>query len=112
MQMKKQFYLSKSRNLLLFLFALIVGSGSAWADTLTENFDEVTLVDASGNAVSSYSYGAGLSNGWKMSAANAIYSYKSSTYYGLYSGGNTGNALWADYSNSNTVSVIIYASSG
>jgi len=30
--MKKQFYLSKSRNLLLFLFALIVGRGSAWAD--------------------------------------------------------------------------------
>ena len=35
--MKKQFYLSKSRNLLLFLFALIVGSGSAWADNLTIN---------------------------------------------------------------------------
>ena len=106
--MKKQFYLSRSRFLLLTLFALLTGGASpVWADTLTENFDEVTLVDASGNAVSSYSYGAGLSNGWKMSAANAIYSYKSSTYYGLASGGNTGNALWADYSNSNTVSVII-----
>ena len=30
--MEKQSYLSKSRYLLLFLFALIVGSGSAWAD--------------------------------------------------------------------------------
>ena len=33
--MEKQSYLSKSRYLLLFLFALIVGSGSAWADELT-----------------------------------------------------------------------------
>lgn len=33
--MKKQSYLTKSRYLLLFLFALIVGSGSAWADELT-----------------------------------------------------------------------------
>ena len=30
--MEKQSYLTKSRYLLLFLFALIVGSGSAWAD--------------------------------------------------------------------------------
>ena len=30
--MKKQSYLTKSRYLLLFLFALIVGTGSAWAD--------------------------------------------------------------------------------
>lgn len=30
--MKKQSYLAKSRYLLLFLFALIVGTGSAWAD--------------------------------------------------------------------------------
>ena len=30
--MEKQSYLSKSRYLLLFLFALIVGSGTAWAD--------------------------------------------------------------------------------
>ncbi len=37
--MEKQSYLSKSRYLLLFLFALIVGSGTAWGDTLTENFD-------------------------------------------------------------------------
>lgn len=32
--MEKQSYLSKSRYLLLFLFALIVGSGSAWSDTI------------------------------------------------------------------------------
>ncbi len=38
--MEKQSYLSKSRYLLLFLFALIVGNGSAWGDTLTENFNE------------------------------------------------------------------------
>lgn len=32
--MKKQSYLTKSRYLLLFLFALIVGTGSAWADAI------------------------------------------------------------------------------
>lgn len=33
--MEKQSHLTKSRYLLLFLFALIVGTGSAWADELT-----------------------------------------------------------------------------
>ena len=37
--MEKQSYLSKSRYLLLFLFALIVGSGSAWADAYTTGFE-------------------------------------------------------------------------
>ena len=37
--MKKQSYLAKSRYLLLFLFALIVGRGSAWADAYTTGFE-------------------------------------------------------------------------
>ena len=52
--MEKQSYLSKSRYLLLFLFALIVGSGSAWADDLTIYND----ADYSYEYVPFYGYGA------------------------------------------------------
>lgn len=55
--MEKQSYLSKSRYLLLFLFALIVGSGSAWADELIENFNSLTVS------------GTTLSNGWFVQGA-------------------------------------------
>ena len=47
--MEKQSYLSKSRYLLLFLFALIVGSGSAWADgkslPYSYGFEDYPFVD-------------------------------------------------------------------
>ncbi len=48
--MEKQSYLSKSRYLLLFLFALIVGSGSAWA-TKTDNGNGTFTEDFAGSAI-------------------------------------------------------------
>ena len=97
--MKKQFYLSKSRNLLLFLFALIVGTGSAWADTLTETFDDVTVT-------SRYL----LSNGWLMNHNNGNYQGFGGSYdYQIKSGnydGETGNSLSCDYSDNNEYVVI------
>ena len=68
--MEKQSYLSKSRYLLLFLFALIVGSGSALGAEITEDFSTVTVTDATT-----------LSNGWK---AVATQSYG----YAKFSGGD------------------------
>ena len=64
--MKKDFlFLKKSRWLLFMLFALL-GVSPAWADTLTEGFEDVFAVDADGNAVTGWNYGYGLSNGWKV----------------------------------------------
>jgi len=97
--MEKQSYLSKSRYLLLFLFALIVGTGSAWADTLTETFDDVTVT-------SRYL----LSNGWLMKHNNGSYQGFGGSYdYQIKSGnydGETGSSLFCDYSDNNEYVVI------
>ena len=104
--MEKQSYLSKSRYLLLFLFALIVGTGSAWADTLTEDFNSVTL---SGTPVSTYYYSE-LSNGWKIAGGGYITAYDAYSNYTLgstYKRGDSGNAIYANYGSSNSSYVII-----
>lgn len=91
--------LKKSRLLLLTAFALITGSGSAWAETLTETFDAVTVT-------SRYL----LSNGWVMVHNNGNYQGFGGSYdYQIKSGnydGELGNSLYCSYSNENEYVVI------
>lgn len=102
--MEKQSYLSKSRYLLLFLFALIVGSGSAWADTLTEDFESTTV---SGDAVSSYVYNE-LSNGWKCIGDGTVSIYNGWAVYGLTSDyARSGKGLWSNSSSASTSYIVI-----
>lgn len=102
--MEKQSYLSKSRYLLLFLFALIVGTGSAWADTLTETFDDVTV---SGDPVSSYVYNE-LSNGWKCIGDGTVSIYNGWAVYGLTSDyARSGKGLWSNSSSASTSYIVI-----
>ena len=83
--MEKQSYLSKSRYLLLFLFALIVGSGSAWADDpVTENFATNALPDgwSINNTISNSSYKAiSLSSYAKKSGSYSLYANEGSATY-------------------------------
>lgn len=97
----------KSKFLLFTLLAILFGGVSpAWADELTENFDDL-VVWIDGSPAGS-NFGNGLSNGWIMSAANSIYSSKDAAPYGLTTGGVDGTkALWADYGSTNTNSIII-----
>ena len=102
--MKKQSYLSKSRYLLLFLFALIVGTGSAWADTLTEDFESTTV---SGDPVSSYVYNE-LSNGWKCIGDGTVSIYNGWAVYGLTSDyARSGKGLWSNSSSASTSYIVI-----
>ena len=76
----KNNYLSKSRYLLLFLFALIVGSGSAWADgkTLpyTFGFEDATEM-ANWTPVSCKDYGGNYGTGRYLgNANNGSYSFR------------------------------------
>ena len=94
---------------LLFVFLLtLVGGTRAFADTLTENFDNITRLDKDGNEITSqWSYGYSLSNGWFVSpAANAISASKTMNY-GIAAGGYEGNAIWAGYGSSNSYYMVI-----
>lgn len=88
--------------------ALLTVAGTAKADTLSENFDDVTRLDANGNELTSqWSYGYSLSNGWFVSpSANAISASKTMNY-GIAAGGHEGNALWAGYGSSNSYYMVI-----
>ena len=90
----------------LFASLFMWGSGSAWADTLTEDFNSVTL---SGTPVTTYYYSE-LSNGWKIAGGGYITAYDSYSNYTLgstYKRGGSGNAIYANYGSSNSSYVII-----
>ena len=91
--------LTRSRWLLLTLFTLLVGVSPAWADTLTETFDAVTVT-------SRYL----LSNGWVMVHSGGNYQGFGGSYdYQIKSGnydGETGNSLYCSYSDANEYVVI------
>ena len=97
---------------LVWLVSLLVVCGSIHAQGLAEDFENLTLVDADGNALAnSWSYGYGLSNGWKIvggniyaSAGSANYGYVKSTGKG-HDGSN--GYLEASYSSTNTASVYV-----
>ena len=99
--------MKKISFLLAFLLAL-VGGTTAWAGTLTENFDDLQRLDANGNVLTSnWSYGYSLSNGWLVSpSANAISASKT-MHYGIAAGGYEGNALWSGYGSSNSYYMVI-----
>ena len=98
--MKRLFNLKRSKQLLLMLFAMMAGGvSSAWAETLTETFDDVTVT-------SRYL----LSNGWVMVHNNGNYQGFGGSYdYQIKSGnydGNTGSSLFCSYSDNNEYVVI------
>ena len=98
------------KKLLLF-FALVLslmGVTQAWGETITEDFEEITLVDADGNELASaWSYGYGMSNGWKI-VGGKIYAGAGNTDYGIWSIAHAGSkSLEASYGASNAASVYI-----
>ena len=71
--------LSKS-NILLTVLALVLGSMYVSADTIEEDFEDVTIVDANGNELAnSWTAGAGLSNGWRI-IGGSIYANDNGDY--------------------------------
>ena len=52
---------------LFTVISFMLGNMTVHAETIEEGFEEVTLVDAEGNALDNqWSWGYGLSNGWKI----------------------------------------------
>lgn len=96
----KNNYLSKSRWLLL-LFALIVGSGTAWADAYTCGFEQGT--DGWNQVYENYTYTLTPGDGWALKGASAASSYRVGNSY--YRSGNTG--LYFIGSDGNTSNYII-----
>jgi len=94
---------------LIFTFALIfLGVAQVKAETLTEGFEEISLTDANGNVLTSiYSFGYGLSNGWKV-IGGTIYASAGTANYGLWTTAHEGSkSLEASYGSSNSASVVI-----
>ena len=87
--MEKQSYLTKSRYLLLFLFALIVGTGSAWADAI--------------NLPYSYGFEESSPTGWtKTSCASGTNNYQSGS-----SSSHSGNYVFKFAYNTNPPQYLI-----
>ena len=94
-----------------YLFAMLLslfGVAQLKAETLTEGFESVTLTDADGNPLtSSWSYGYGLSNGWKV-VGGSIYGSAGNTNYGLWTTAHEGSkSLEASYGSSNAAFIAI-----
>ena len=97
----------KKTFLLLAALFLLMGAAPAMGATLTEDFESVALTDAEGNALSgSWSYGYGLSNGWKV-VGGTIYASDGVTNYGLRKGHESSTALESSFSASNSAFVVI-----
>ncbi len=96
------------KNYLIVLLLTICGMGQIKADTLSEGFESVSLVDANGNPLTSaWSYGYGMDNGWKI-IGGTIFASAGSTNYGLWTTAHTGSkSLEASYGSTNTAFVAI-----
>ncbi len=70
--------LCKSR-MFLVIVAILLGSNYLYAETIVEDFEELTIVDADGNEISGWTPGAGLSNGWKV-IGGTLYSSDAGDY--------------------------------
>lgn len=97
----------------LALFAVMtLGAVAANAETIFEDFEEVTLVDAEGNPLAnSWSFGYGLSNGWRI-IGGSILTSSGSTDYGLVKDKGKGwndsdHYLEASYGRTNSAYVFI-----
>ena len=95
-------------SLLFVMLLSMMGVTQVKAETLTEGFESVTLTDANGNPLaSSWSYGYGLSNGWKV-IGGTIYGSAGSANYGLWTQAHEGSkSLEASYGSSNSAYVVI-----
>ncbi len=95
MQMTLFSFFSKSLKVLAFLVAMTIGTVTINAETIEENFEDVTIVDAEGNALtSSLTPGSGLSNGWRI-IGGTIYANDNGDY-GLIHAAGQGFAM-SDY---------------
>jgi hypothetical protein len=63
----------------LVIVAILLGSNYLYAETIVEDFEELTIVDADGNEISGWTPGAGLSNGWKV-IGGTLYSSDAGDY--------------------------------
>lgn len=101
--------MKKNYLMMAFLFALL-GVGQAHAATLTEDFESVALTDADGvELTSTWNYGYGLTNGWKI-IGGQIYTSAGSIDYGLWKGvgyNDSNTCLEASYGSSNSAYVAI-----
>lgn len=95
----------KRRLLTLFVCLLALAVQAAH---YSEGFEDITLTDQQGNPLaSSYSFGYGLSNGWRI-VGGTIYASPGVTNYGLTSKAHTGDkALEASYSSTNDAFIVI-----
>ncbi len=95
-------------TLSMLLAMLVGGVVHANAETITEDFESVSLTDANGNNLANtWSYGYGLSNGWKV-IGGTIYASAGNTNYGLWTTAHSGSkSLEASYSSSNSAHVVI-----
>ena len=95
MQMIVSTFFSKGQKVLAFLVAMTIGTMTANAETIEEDFENVTIVDADGNApANSWTPGSGLSNGWKI-VGGTIYASDNGDY-GLIHAAGKGFAM-SDY---------------
>ena len=94
----------KGKSLLTLLFALFVYGPAAYSETVEEDFEDVTVVDADGQPLAnSWSVGSGLSNGWRV-IGGSIYASDNGDY-GLIHSEGSGFALSDYYVTSASTSV-------
>lgn len=97
------------KNIKLLLSAvLMLFCASVQAEEITEGFEDVSIVDANGNAVSgNYTAGVGLSNGWVV-VDGGICKAPDYSNFGLWSTAYSGSvSLTAQYGSSNSAIVVI-----
>lgn len=88
---------------------LMLFCASVQAEEITEDFEDVSIVDANGNPVTGYTAGVGLSNGWKVVDGKMylITDYAANTY-SLWDTANSGSiSLCSNYGTSNNGFVVI-----
>lgn len=99
--------MNKVKIALLALFASF-STQVVKAEEVTEGFEDVTIVDANGDAVSgNYTAGVGLSNGWMVVGGGICYA-SDYAQYGMWTTANSGSkSLTAQYSATNTAIMVI-----
>lgn len=99
------------KNIKFLLSAvLMLFCASVQAEEITEGFEDVSIVDANGNAVSgNYTAGVGLSNGWVV-VDGGICKAPDYSNFGLWSTAYSGSvSLTAQYGSSNSAVIVIPA---
>lgn len=99
--------MNKSK-LFIALMLFVMGWTQSKAETLTEDFNSVTILK-DGAPVSSWSTGNSLSNGWFIIGNGGIYTDADyyTGYYGLISDGNEGKCVAYSYGKTNTAYLAI-----